>query len=224
MVGHNGWNKTKTLAIFLFPSLLGMTFFVLVPILSSFGLSFTKWDLIGDIEWVGLENYSRVIADNNIQASLIHTLQFIAGYLPSVMIISLILALLLNKKLKGVIFYRALYFVPVVTSWVAVSMIWRWLLNPEYGVINYLLSIIGIQGPGWLMDPSWAMAGVVMTSVWKDVGFITVIYLAGLQEIPEHLYEAALIDGVSPWQKFRYITWPMLSTTTFFVVTISLIN
>lgn len=224
MVGFNKWNKAKTLAIFLLPSLIGMTVFVILPIISSLGLSFTKWDLIGDIQWVGLANYSRVIKDPNIHGALLHTLQFIAGYLPSVMIISLGLAMLLNQKLKGVVFFRALYFIPVITSWVAVSMIWKWLLNPEYGIVNYLLSLIGIAGPGWLVDADWAMIGVILTSVWKDIGFITVIYLAGLQEIPEHLYEAAAIDGVNGWQKFRHITWPMLSSTTFFVVTISLIN
>ncbi|BES65674.1 sugar ABC transporter permease [Gottschalkiaceae bacterium SANA] len=224
MVGFTKWNKAKTLAIFLLPSLIGMTVFVIIPIVSSLGLSFTKWDLIGDIQWVGLANYSRVIRDPNIHGALLHTLQFIAGYLPSVMIISLGVAMLLNQKLKGVVFYRALYFIPVITSWVAVSMIWKWLLNPEYGIVNYLLSLIGIAGPGWLVDADWAMIGVILTSVWKDIGFITVIYLAGLQEIPDHLYEAAAIDGVNGWQKFRHITWPMLSSTTFFVVTISLIN
>ena len=224
MVGFNKWNKAKTLAIFLLPSLIGMTVFVIIPIISSLGLSFTKWDLIGDIQWVGLANYSRVIKDPNIHGALFHTLQFIAGYLPSVMIISLGVAMLLNQKLKGVVFFRALYFIPVITSWVAVSMIWKWLLNPEYGIVNYLLSLIGIAGPGWLVDADWAMSGVILTSVWKDIGFITVIYLAGLQEIPDHLYEAAAIDGVNGWQKFRHITWPMLSSTTFFVVTISLIN
>jgi multiple sugar transport system permease protein len=224
MVGFNKWNKAKTLAIFLLPSLIGMTVFVIIPIISSLGLSFTKWDLIGDIQWVGLANYSRVIKDPNIHGALFHTLQFIAGYLPSVMIISLGVAMLLNQKLKGVVFFRALYFIPVITSWVAVSMIWKWLLNPEYGIVNYLLSLIGIVGPGWLVDADWAMIGVILTSVWKDIGFITVIYLAGLQEIPDHLYEAAAIDGVNGWQKFRHITWPMLSSTTFFVVTISLIN
>ncbi len=224
MVGHTGWRKAKTLAIFLLPSIIGMSIFVILPILSSLGLSFTKWDLIGDIQWVGIENYVNVLQDTTVHEALQHTLLFIAGYLPSVMIIALGLALLLNKKLKGVVFFRALYFIPVITSWVAVSMIWKWLLNPEFGIINYLLSLVGIQGPGWLLDPNWAMAGVILTSVWKDIGFITVIYLAGLQEIPEHLYEAAQIDGVTPWQKFRYITWPMLSSTTFFVVTISLIN
>ncbi len=224
MVGFNKWNKVKTLAIFLLPSLIGMTVFVMLPIISSLGLSFTKWDLIGDIQWVGMANYSRVIKDPNIHGALLHTLQFIAGYLPSVMIISLGVAMLLNQKLKGVVFFRALYFIPVITSWVAVSMIWKWLLNPEYGIVNYLLSLIGIAGPGWLVDADWAMIGVILTSVWKDIGFITVIYLAGLQEIPGHLYEAAAIDGVNGWQKFRHITWPMLSSTTFFVVTISLIN
>jgi multiple sugar transport system permease protein len=224
MVGFNKWNKVKTLAIFLLPSLIGMTVFVILPIISSLGLSFTKWDLIGEIKWVGMANYSRVIKDPNIHGALLHTLQFIAGYLPSVMIISLGVAMLLNQKLKGVVFFRALYFIPVITSWVAVSMIWKWLLNPEYGIVNYLLSLIGIAGPGWLVDADWAMIGVVLTSVWKDIGFITVIYLAGLQEIPGHLYEAAAIDGVNGWQKFRHITWPMLSSTTFFVVTISLIN
>jgi multiple sugar transport system permease protein len=224
MVGFTKWNKAKTLAIFLLPSLIGMTVFVIISIISSLGLSFTKWDLIGDIQWVGLANYSRVIKDPNIHGALLHTLQFIAGYLPSVMIISLGVAMLLNQKLKGVVFFRALYFIPVITSWVAVSMIWKWLLNPEYGIVNYLLSLIGIAGPGWLVDADWAMIGVILTSVWKDIGFITVIYLAGLQEIPDHLYEAAAIDGVNGWQKFRHITWPMLSSTTFFVVTISLIN
>jgi len=175
MVGFNKWNKAKTLAIFLLPSLIGMTVFVIIPIISSLGLSFTKWDLIGDIQWVGLANYSRVIKDPNIHGALFHTLQFIAGYLPSVMIISLGVAMLLNQKLKGVVFFRALYFIPVITSWVAVSMIWKWLLNPEYGIVNYLLSLIGIVGPGWLVDADWAMIGVILTSVWKDIGFITVI-------------------------------------------------
>lgn len=224
MVGHKGYKKMMTLSIFLFPSLLGMVVFVVVPILSSLGLSFCSWDLIGDIEWVGADNYVKALGNDTIREALWHTIQFILGYLPSVMIISLGLSMVLNQKLKGVVIFRALYFIPVVTSWVAVSMIWRWILNPEFGIVNHLLSLVGIAGPGWLLDPNWAMAGVILTSVWKDIGFITVIYLAGLQEIPDYLYEAAVIDGVSSWQKFRYITWPMLSSTTFFVVTISLIN
>ncbi|GAU78449.1 carbohydrate ABC transporter permease [Fusibacter sp. 3D3] len=224
MVGNKGIKKYLTIAFFLLPSLIGMLIFVIIPIIASFVLSFSKWDLIGDIEWVGLSNYSKVLNDPTIREAFKHTLVFIAGYLPLVLSISLGLALVMNKKLKGIVVFRALYFIPVISSWVAVSMIWRWLLNSEYGLINYLLSLIGIVGPGWLQDPKWAMAGVIMTSIWKDIGFIMVIYLAGLQEIPDHYYEAASIDGVNRWQNFWYITWPLLSPTTFFVITISLIN
>ncbi len=224
MVGNNGMKKFATLTFFLLPSLLGMLTFVIIPIVSSFVLSFTKWDLIGDLEWVGFNNYIRVLNDPIIKDALKHTLMFIVGYVPSVLIIALGLALVMNKRLKGIVVFRALYFIPVVSSWVAVSMIWKWLLNPEFGIINYLLSLIGIIGPGWLHDPSWAMPGIVLTSVWKDIGFIMVIYLAGLQEIPDIYYEAAEVDGVNKWQRFKNITWPLLAPTTFFVVTISLIN
>lgn len=224
MVGNKGLKKFMTLAFFLFPSLLGMITFVIIPICSSFVLSFTKWDLIGEIKWVGFKNYIKVLKDPTIHNALKHTLMFIIGYLPLVLILALVIALVMNKKLKGIVIFRALYFIPVVSSWVAVSMIWKWLLNPEFGLINYFLSLIGIVGPGWLHDPAWAMPGIILTSVWKDIGFIMVIYLAGLQEIPEHYYEAAAIDGVNRWQKFWYITWPLLVPTTFFVITISLIN
>ena len=115
-------------------------------------------------------------------------------------------------------------FMAVVTSWVAVSLVWKWLLNPQYGLINYGLALIGIKGPSWLFDPNWAMAGVILTTIWKDIGFVTVIYLAGLQEIPENLGEASELDGATAWQKFWSVTWPMLAPTTFFVTTISLIS
>lgn len=224
MVGNKGIKKFMTLSFFLLPSLLGMLTFVIIPILSSLMLSFTKWDLIGDIEWVGLKNYIKVLKEPTMREALKHTLVFIVGYLPLVLMIALGLALVMNKKLKGIVVFRAIYFIPVVSSWVAVSMIWKWLLNPEFGLVNYFLSLIGIVGPGWLYDPAWAMPGIILTSVWKDVGFIMVIYLAGLQEIPDYCYEAAEIDGVNGWQKFWKITWPLLAPTTLFVITISLIN
>lgn len=217
-------SKLIALSVLLLPSLAGLTIFVITPIVASFGLSFTRWDLFTDIEWVGLANFQRIIVDPDVHDALRNTLLFIAGYLPGVIVIALSLAVLLNRKLKGKVLYRAVYFVPVVTSWVAVSLIWKWLLNPEYGLINYGLSLIGIQGPGWLFDPNWALAGVILTSIWKDIGFVMVIYLAGLQDIPESYYEAAQLDGASPWQQFRTITWPLLARTTFFVTTISLIN
>jgi multiple sugar transport system permease protein len=216
--------KYLALAVLLLPSLIGMFAFIMLPVLSSLVLSFAEWDLLGEISWIGLGNYVAALSDPAVLGALRNTLLFIAGYLPSVVVLALGLALLLNRKLKGRIVFRAIYFVPVVTSWVAVSLIWKWLLNPQYGLINYGLAMIGIKGPGWLFDPSWAMAGIVLTSVWKDIGFVTVIYLAGLQDIPENLYEAAELDGASPWQRFWTITLPMLAPTTFFVTTISLIS
>ena len=224
MDGVAGRGKYVALAVLLLPSLIGMGAFYILPVLSSLVLSFTQWDLLTPIKWVGFGNYFAIFSDAVVLQALRNTLLFILGYLPSVVILGLGLALLLNRKLKGRTVFRAIYFVPVVTSWVAVSLIWKWLLNPQYGLINFGLSLIGIKGPGWLFDPHWAMAGVIMTTVWKDIGFVTVIYLAGLQEIPEQLFEAADMDGASPWQRFRTVTWPMLAPTTFFVTTISLIS
>ena len=217
-------SKYFALAVLLLPSLLGMAVFVMLPVVSSLVLSFSQWDLLGEIQWIGVDNYVTALSDPAVLGALRNTLFFILGYLPAVVIIALGLSLLLNRKLKGRIVFRAIYFVPVVTSWVAVSLIWKWLLNPQYGLVNFGLGLIGIKGPGWLFDPNWAMAGIVLTSVWKDIGFVTVIYLAGLQDIPENLYEAAALDGATPWQKFWTITLPMLAPTTFFVTTISLIS
>lgn len=217
-------SKYLALAVLLLPSLAGMVVFLMAPVASSLVLSFTEWDLIGEINWVGLANYTQALADPAVLGALRNTLAFILGYLPSVVIIALGLALLLNRYIKGRVVFRAIYFVPVVTSWVAVSLIWKWLLNPQYGLVNFALGAIGIKGPGWLFDPAWAMTGVILTSVWKDIGFVTVIYLAGLQDIPEPLYEAAALDGATPWQRFWSITFPMLAPTTFFVTTISLIS
>lgn len=217
-------SKYLALAVLLLPSLIGMFWFLMLPVISSFVLSFAEWDMIGELTWIGVGNYTTALTDPAVIGALRNTVTFILGYLPSVVAIALVLALLLNRSLRGRIAFRAIYFVPVVTSWVAVSLIWKWLLNPQYGLVNYALSFIGIEGPGWLFDPNWAMAGVIVTSVWKDVGFVTVIYLAGLQEIPETLYEAADLDGATPWQRFWTITWPMLAPTTFFVTTISLIS
>lgn len=217
-------SKYLALAVLLLPSLAGMVLFLMAPVLSSLVLSFSQWDLIGELSWVGLDNYVTALSDPAVLGALRNTLTFILGYLPSVVLIALGLALLLNRRIRGRVVFRAIYFVPVVTSWVAVSLIWKWLLNPQYGLVNFALGAVGIKGPGWLFDPAWAMTGVILTSVWKDIGFVTVIYLAGLQDIPEPLYEAAALDGASAWQRFWSITFPMLAPTTFFVTTISLIS
>lgn len=223
MIGSKKSNRMWVL-FFLLPSLLGFALFIIYPIFYSLGVSFTNWDLINAKEFIGFGNYSRLLSDPQFWNSLKNTFYFIIGYLPSVMIIGLLIALLLNSKLKMKVLFRGIYFLPVVTSWVAVSLVWKWLFNPKFGLINYFIEMIGISGPSWLNDPKTAMIAIIITSVWKDIGFIMVLYLGGLQNISTSLYEAAGIDGASKFQQFWKITLPMLKPTTFFVSMISLIN
>lgn len=210
--------------LFLGPSLLGFLIFIGAPILYSLYISFTDWNLLTAAHFIGLKNYIELFQDSNFWAALRNTLMFIVGYLPSVMIFGLIIALLLNSKIRFKTLFRGIYFLPVVTSWVAVSLVWKWLLNGQYGLVNYFLSLVGIHGPSWLTDPKTAMIAVIITSVWKDIGFIMVLYLGGLQNISPSLYEAAEIDGANGWHSFWNVTFPGLRATTFFVLMISLIN
>ncbi|TLQ15754.1 carbohydrate ABC transporter permease [Lactococcus raffinolactis] len=210
--------------LFLGPSLLGFLVFIAFPILYSLVISFTDWNLLNPMKFIGIDNYASLLRDKNFWAALRNTGTFIIGYLPSVMILGLAIAILLNSKIKLKTFFRGIYFLPVVTSWVAVSLVWKWLLNGQYGLLNYFLSLIGVHGPSWLTDPRTAMFAIIITSVWKDIGFIMVLYLGGLQAISPSLYEAAEIDGASQWRQFWHVTLPGLRPTTFFVLMISLIN
>lgn len=210
--------------LFLGPSLLGFLVFIAFPILYSLVISFTDWNLLNPMKFIGIDNYASLLRDKNFWAALRNTGTFIIGYLPSVMILGLAIAILLNSKIKLKTFFRGIYFLPVVTSWVAVSLVWKWLLNGQYGLLNYFLSLIGIHSPSWLTDPRTAMFAIIITSVWKDIGFIMVLYLGGLQAISPSLYEAAEIDGASQWRQFWHVTLPGLRPTTFFVLMISLIN
>ena len=153
-----------------------------------------------------------------------HTLAFLAMYLPLVVVGGLGIALALNQGVRALGLWRSLYFLPVVTSWVVVALMWKWLLNPSTGVVNTVLGVVGIDGPGWWTDPTWAMPAIVLATAWKDLGFVMVIFLAGLQSIPSDYHEAAMVDGAGWWPRFRHITLPLLSPATFFVLTISLIN
>ncbi len=212
------------MSFFLGPSLLGLTVFTVLPILASAGLTLFEWDLLTPLRFVGIGNFARLATDQNLWAALGHTLQFIVGYIPTVSVLALAVAIALNRPGRSVLFFRTAFFLPVVSAWVAVALIWKWLLNPRFGLLNYLLGLVGIPGPAWLFDPNWAMPAVILTSVWKDIGFVMVMFLAGLQNIPSEYYEAASLDGASGWQRFLYITLPLLSPTTFFVLVISLIN
>ena len=222
-----GMTKKKTafwVAVFLLPNLIGFITFIVFPLLSSLAISFTNWDLISTVEFVGIDNYKQLMTDKEFWAAFINTITFIIGYLPMVMVFGLACALLLNRKVKFRAFFRAAYFLPVVTSWVAVSLVWKWLFNPSYGLINYFLSFAGIEGLNWLQDENLAMPAIIITSVWKDIGFVIVLFLGGLQNISTSYYEAADIDGANSWKKFWNITLPLLTPTTFFVTIISLIN
>jgi multiple sugar transport system permease protein len=224
MVGERGWQRAGVIALFLLPSFVPLLAFTLGPMLASAGISLLHWDLLRPPRFLGLDNYATVLGDPDFRAAVLHTVVFIVGYLPLVYVGGLGLALLLNQRLHGSSFFRSIYFLPVITSWVVVALVWRWLLNPASGIVNAALSLVGVAGPGWWTDPGWAMPSIILASAWKDLGFVMVILLAGLQAIPADYYEAAEVDGAGPWQRFRHITLPLLSSSTFFVLVISLIN
>ena len=216
--------QSASAAIFILPSFLPLVAFLIVPMLAAVTLSFAEWDLLTPPSWVGIENYAELMRSAVFWQTLKNSLVFIVGYLPLVYIAGLSAALALNKKFRGSAFLRAVYFLPVITSWVIVSLLWKWILNPEGGVVNSLLAQIGIQGPGWWTSTTWAMPTVIIASAWKDLGYVMLILLAGLQSIPPEYQEAAAIDGASKTQILRLITLPLLTPATFFVIVISLIN
>ncbi|WP_232320174.1 carbohydrate ABC transporter permease [Herbidospora daliensis] len=213
-----------TVAVFLLPSAVPLLLFTLIPMAGSLWTSLHEWNLITPMKWVGLDNYADLLSSEETRAAFGHTLYFIAGYLPLVYAGGLGLAMLLNRAMKGRDLFRAIYFLPVVTSWVVVALLWKWLLNPASGIVNWAIGLVGLEGPGWWTDPDWAMPSIILASAWKDLGFVMIILLAGLQAIPNEYLEAARVDGANAWQRFRRITLPLLSPSTFFVVVISLIN
>lgn len=224
MAGNHGWNKWKWVLFFLAPSLTGLLVFIVYPIASSFWLAFNDWNMLRPPTFVGLANFEELFRDNAFWNALRYTLSFISLYVPAVFALGLGLALFLNQKLRGIVFIRTATFLPVVASWVVVSIIWKWIFNPQYGLVNYGLAQLGISGPAWLFEPATAVWAMVITSIWKDVGYIALLYLGGLQSISESYYEAARIDGASRWRMLRNITLPLLTPTMFFVVITLLIN
>jgi multiple sugar transport system permease protein len=218
------WRNLGWVVFFLAPSAIPLILFTATPMGSSIWVSLHEWNLISPMRWVGLENYRSLLGDPGTRSVFLHTLIYCAGYLPLVFAGGLGLALALNQKLAGRSFFRAAYFLPVVTSWVVVALVWKWLLNPTNGLVNTLLGAVGAPQPGWWTDPNWALPAVILSSAWKDLGFVMVIMLAGLQAIPQDVLEAAWADGANSWQRFWRITLPLLSPSTFFVVVISLIN
>lgn len=224
MAGNNGIQKWKWIAFFLAPGLIGLLVFIVYPIVVSFWLAFNDWNLLSPPQFVGTANFQELFSDADFWRALRYTFSFITLYVPSVFLLGLALALFLNQRLRGMVLVRTATFLPVVASWVVVSIIWKWIFNPSYGLVNYALSLLGIEGPAWLFEPQTALYALVITSVWKDVGYIALLYLGGLQGISETYYEAARIDGAGRWTSLRHITIPLLTPTMFFVAITLLIN
>ncbi|OMF38115.1 sugar ABC transporter permease [Paenibacillus sp. FSL H8-0548] len=215
----NGWAY-----LFIAPQLLGLLAFIVGPVVFSFVISFMEWDIGSTPQWTGLDNYSKQVSDPTFWKVLGNTTVFALLNIPLTVIGALALALMLNQNIRGKVIFRAAYFIPVVTSSVAVALVWTWMYNPNYGLINSGLSFIGIEGPGWLSDLKWALPSIVIMTVWQGVGYNMILFLAGLQGVSAHLYEAAKIDGAGGWQRFWKITLPMISPTTFFVVIMLMIG
>ncbi|MDD3278711.1 MAG: sugar ABC transporter permease [Lachnospiraceae bacterium] len=209
---------------FVMPQLIGLIIFALIPLGMSFFISFHSWDgIAASMGFVGIKNYINQFFDADFVKALINTLLYSVMYIPINMVFALLLALAV-QKIKGKTLYRLFYFMPVVTGSVSVGVIWTWILNGDFGLMNSILSFFGINGPKWLTDPSMVLTSIVIVSVWWNVGYNMVLLLAGLQNIPEVYYEAAQIDGANKWNTFRHITLPMLSPTLFFVLINTIIS
>jgi multiple sugar transport system permease protein/sn-glycerol 3-phosphate transport system permease protein len=216
---HIVWRDVALFVLFLAPNVLFLGTFVYWPLLQQAYLSLTVWDMLAPEKlFVGLDNYTFLFGDPKFRRVLMNTAVFVAGGLAGTLALGLIFALLLNQRLRFRQGVRSLVFAPTVISGAAVGLVWIYIFDPRFGLMKLLLGLVGLPSPNWLLDKNWAMLAVLIVYVWKNVGYSTVVYLAGLQNIPAELYEAAAIDGASAWQRFRRITLPLLSPITFFIV------
>jgi ABC-type sugar transport system permease subunit len=198
--------------------------FAIIPTLFACYLSFTRFKFTSAPAWVGLENFQALLRDQVFRIALKNTAIYSAGVVPTGMTLALMAALLMNQKIRGIVVFRTAYYLPVVTSTVASGVIWKWMFVPDVGVFNRMLALVGLPPQKWLLDPTLALPSVMFMSVWHSLGYSMVIYLAALQGIPEHLYEAAELDGAGTWHRFWGITLPMLKATTFFIFVTSVID
>ncbi|MCY3914391.1 MAG: sugar ABC transporter permease [Chloroflexi bacterium] len=210
--------------LFVLPVVLGTLILNVLPTFATLGISFTSYDMLTAPEWVGLGNYERLLADEFAGQALRNTIVYTAGTVFLGIPAGLGLALLVNNPLPGIRLIRLAYIVPYVSSTVAIAMVWQWILNGKLGLLNQFLKMLGIEGQSWLTNPNIAMLSVIVVSVWQGLGYNMLLFLAGLQSIPEALYEAAKIDGGGARSRLWHITLPLLSPTTFFVLIITLIS
>ena len=230
---HGRWNQhhQKEAYLFLLPSLLGFSIFVIIPILISLVLSFTEWDLIRPAKFVGFENYIELLTADRIFVKVVsNTIIYVILIVPVQLLLGLVLAVALNQSIRGILWYRLVIFMPVITNIVAVAIVFQFFLNRDFGIVSgWIWQIADETGwpvapPDWLNSQELSKGAVSILTVWKNVGFSMVIYLAALQAVPEPLYDAARVDGASNWQRFFHVTIPMVSPTTFFLLIIQMIG
>ncbi len=218
--------RSETLAFYLFasPWLLGLLCLTIGPMIASLVLSFADYPVITPAKWVGLANYTKLFTDDKlVWQSLKVTLLYSLGALPLVLCSSFLVAMLLNQGMRWVRFYRTVYYLPAVISGVPVAVLWMWMLSPQFGLVNNMLAYLGVKGPDWFFSKAWVLPSFMMMALW-GMGVTMVIFLAGLQDIPRHLYEAAEIDGAGAWVRFRHVTLPMMSPIILFNLIIGIID
>lgn len=208
---------------FIAAPMLGFLIFIAYPLIFAVYASFTKWNGLSEPVFNGLDNYVEMFNDRYFWQAMGNTIFMMIG-IPIGLLLSLLLALALNRKMRGTTFFRTVYYVPVISSLAAVAILWQWAYNGDFGLVNQVLAIFGIDGPNWLQDAATAKPAIIIMSVWKGLGFSMLLYLAALQSVPRHLYEAAAIDGAGTFAQFRHITVPMLKPVTFFLVVTSIIG
>lgn len=222
--GRPRWRRWVPALLFLLPAILGLLVFRVVPIGWALALSFTDWRIFDQVDWVGLDNYRHILSSPVSRQVLGNTLWFTAMYVPGVTVLSVTLAVLLNNGLRSSAFFRGAFFLPYITATVAITLAWRWIFSTRFGLLNHLLTSIGLEGQAWLADPAWALPAVAIVSVWKDAGFYMILLIAGLQTIDPGYYEAARVDGARAFRRFYAITLPLLSRSLFFVLIMALIR
>ncbi len=219
-------HKGRAAALLLAPSLIGVVFFCLLPIVATLVFSVMDYDLLmpmNTMKFVGLKNFTRILTGREFPKVLSHTFTYLILYLPAILITSMGEALILNHTFKGHTLFRTVSYLPVITSWVAAAVVWKWMLNGKYGLLNQILLIFGIEGPAWLSSKVWAMPGIVIAAVWKDTGYYALMMLAALKSIDRAYYEAAAIDGANPVRRFFSITLPLISPTLFLLIVLNII-
>lgn len=211
--------------LFVLPTIIGLGFFYFWPVINCLVISFSEWDGMGAAEFIGIQNYSKLFQDSNVWNELGNTFYYTFAMVPISISLSIAFAYILNSKLihhKSI--FKIIYYLPCITMATAIALIWRWLLNSEYGLVNIVLSWLGITGPIWLSDPKWLMPAIIIIGIWSSLGYNMILILAGLQGISRTYYESAEIDGASAFKKFFYITVPLLSPTIFFISIMAFIN